>query len=63
MRSFRLTEAEKSRYGLVEDKHSRWLEPYPGCWRSVEGLKQGDVSREENPELIRKLGRYKVPGV
>ena len=61
-RTFELTEGERAQYGMSEQLSSRWLEPYRGCWRSAGDLARvGDVAREENPELTRKLGHYRVP--
>lgn len=55
--------AEGRLYGLTKDKKGQWVQPYPGCWRTVEQLREGDVETEENPELVRKVGKFKVPGV
>lgn len=45
-KSLDISDSEAKLYGLSKDKKEQWIQPYPGCWRTVEQLKQGDVEEE-----------------
>ncbi len=36
--SLKITPAEEKMYGISKDKKEQWMQPYEGCWRTVEGL-------------------------